>query len=157
MVRLGVICVSLAASIPAMGLSLTIGPPVAAGPGGQAVVKKTAALFAVRLEDCPVPNAGSISAAGQRSVNGEPTAVAVQAIPAGPGVFLVSESQPSASAGPLIVSISASCAEARAGAIVPVLNQRFEREFLKFFPSAPSASEINRALSDAEKRAIVKP
>ena len=54
-----------------------------------------------------------------------------------------------------VVGISATCGGERAGAIVPLLSQRFEREFIKFFPVAPSSAEIQQALSDAEKRAIV--
>ena len=87
MVKAFLLASALTAMASAAGLSLTIGPPVAAGPGVK-YVKKTAALFAVRLEDCADPLSAQISATGLhagRLANGDRPSVAMQVVPAGTG------------------------------------------------------------------------
>lgn len=148
-----------AAMASAAGLSLTIGPPVAAGTGGPTVVKKIGALFAVRLEDCADPSAAQVSAT---ALTGQERAVAVEVAPAGaPGVYLVSTPYRVIEGPPAnfrwLVSVTATCGNATAGAIVPVLSLRFDRDHVTLLPHAPSSAELQKALSDAEKRAIVKP
>jgi hypothetical protein len=155
-VKTFLLCVMIPFAARAADFSLTIGPPVAAGPGVKIIKSKTAAVFAVRLEECADPANAQISATAEGLVNGVRSSLPVTPIGAGsPGVYLVAQSWPAE--GVWAVSLSATCGSARAGVIVPVSNQGFVRESVKSFPRPATPAEIQQALSDAEKRAIVKP
>ena len=161
MVKLILLCASITGVAFAADFSLTIGPPVAAGPGVKIMKTKTAAVLAVRLEECSDPANAQISATAEGLVNGARTSLPVTPIGAGsPGVYLVAQSWPTE--GVWAVSLSATCGSARAGAIVPVSNvsvsnQGFVRESVKLLPRPATPAEIQQALSDAEKRATVRP
>jgi hypothetical protein len=161
MVKLFLLCASITGVAPAADFSLAIGPPVAAGQAVKIIKTKTAAAFAVRLEECADPANAQISATAEGLVNGARSSLPVTPIGAGsPGVYLVTQSWPAE--GVWAVSLSATCGSARAGAIVPVSNlsvsnQGFVRESVKLLPRPATPAEIHQTLLDAEKRTIVKP
>lgn len=140
----------------AADLSLTIGPPVAAGTGGKA--SKTKAIFAVRLEGCDDPsNNARISGTAEGLVDDVHSSVPAALIPAGsPGVYLVMPNW--REVGVWVVSLSATCGPVKqAGAIVPVSNQGFLRESIQLFARPPQAAEIQKSLLSAAKELMKKP
>lgn len=149
MVRLVLACALLPAAVaPAAfgaGFSLTIGPPVAAGAGAK--IKKTAAAFAVRLEECDALDKVQISGVAEGIVDGARTSTPLTLTDVGlRGVYVVSLDG-NQNRGVWVVSISASCGTAKAGAIVPLGPQGFVREGIKTFPRAATKAEIESALS----------
>ncbi len=157
MVRLFFLCALIPATASAAGFVLTIGPPVAAGAGVKIMkANKTAAAFAVRLEECDDPTKAQLSATAEGLVNGARSSVPVMPLAAGsPGVYLVVQAWPME--GVWAVSLSATCGTAKAGAIVPISRSNFDREATKLFPRAPSPAEIQQSLLDAEKKAMLRP
>lgn len=149
MVRLLMMFALLPVAASAAGFALTIGPPVAAGTNAK-VVKKVAALFAVRLEECPDPSKARISATAEGAVNGARSSAAALVEPAGQaGVYLVSRNWPNE--GAWVVSLSATCGGAKAGAIVPIGPQGFLRDSIESFSRAPDPAEVDSALRNLDK------
>jgi hypothetical protein len=156
MVKLLLLCASITGVASAADFSLTIGAPVAAGPGVKVVKSKAAMLFAVRLEECSDPASAQISATAEGLVNGARTSLPVMPVGAGsPGVYLVAQTWPAE--GVWAVSLSATCGPARAGAIVPVSNQGFVREEVKLLPRPATPAEIQQALLHAVTELMKKP
>lgn len=149
MVRLLLACAAIPIVASAAAFSLTVGPPVAAGTGAK-VTKTKSAVFAVRLEECDRLDKAQISGAEEGIVDGARMSAPVMLSAAeSPGVYVVS---PMLSQGPgvWVVSLSATCGSARAGAIVPIGaglgGVGFLRERIKAFPRPAKKEEIDAAL-----------
>ena len=140
----------------AADFSLTIGNPVAAsGPGTTGgVIKKAAknALFAVRLEECPDLDRAQISGVAEGVAGGAHVFAPVLLTPAGsPGVYIAVPGW-SQDGGLWVVSLSATCGHATAGALVPIGTQGFIRERTKQLPRAATKAEIDAALKALERQ-----
>jgi hypothetical protein len=148
MVRLLLACAAIPVVASAAGFSLTIGPPVAAGTGAK--VTKTAAVFAVRLEECDKLDNAQISGTADGIVDGARVSAPVTLTTANsPGVYVVSPAW-SQSQGVWVVSLSATCGSATAGAIVPIGagigGAEFLREKTKVLSRPATKAEIDAAL-----------
>lgn len=132
----------LAASslLHAADFSLTIGSPVAAG-----LVKKVKdSVFAVRLEQCEDTAKSQITGTAEGIVNGARKSVPVQLASASPNVFLVQETW--TGEGAWVVILKATCADAKAGAIVAISRGGFIRESTKTFSRFATAAEVDASL-----------
>ncbi len=125
----------------AADFSLTIGSPVAAG-----LVKKVKdSGFAVRLEQCESIAKSQITGTAEGIVNGARKSVPVQLVStASPNVFVLPATW--TDEGAWVVSLKATCADAKAGAIVPIGRGGFIRESTKVFPRFATAAEVEAAL-----------
>jgi hypothetical protein len=147
MVRLLLACAAIPVVASAAGFTLSIGSPVAAGTGGK-VTKTKAAVFAVRLEECAALDKAQIAGTAEGSVDGARTSAPVTLFTAeSPGVYVVTLPD-NQSHGVWVVSLSASCGPAKAGALVPIEpgGAGFLRERTKVFPRSPTKAEIDAAL-----------
>ena len=149
MVRLFLVCAAIPVVASAASFSLTIGPPVAAGSGAK-VTKTKSAVFAVRLEECDNLDKAQISGTEEGIVDGARTSAPVTLTAAeSPGVYVVSPVS-SQGQGVWVVSLSATCGSARAGAIVPsrpgIGGAGFLRERIQIFPRPATKAEIDAAL-----------
>jgi hypothetical protein len=145
----------------ASDFSLTIGNPVAAsGPGAATptdkgaapVIKKVTkdALFAVRFEDCGELDRAQISGVAEGVANGARISAPVILSAAGSlGVYVASPGW-SQDHGVWVVSLSAACGKAIAGALVPIGPQGFIREKTKILPRVATKAEIDAALKALE-------
>jgi hypothetical protein len=133
----------LAASslLHAADFSLTIGGPVAAG----LVTKVKRSVFAVRLEQCENLAKSQITGTAEGIANSARKSVPVQlASTVSPSVFVVPATW--ADEGAWVVTLKATCADAKAGAIVPIGRGGFIRESLKVFPRFATAAEVEASL-----------
>ncbi|HXP88981.1 MAG TPA: hypothetical protein VN841_29945 [Bryobacteraceae bacterium] len=154
MVRLLLVCAGIIPVVAsAADFTLTVGPPVAAGSGSK-VTKSKAAVFAVRLEECDALDKAQISGTTEGIVDGArmSTPVALSAAES-PGVYVVSPAG-NQGQGVWVVSLSATCGSARAGAIVPLGTGTggagFLRERTRVFPRTPTKAEVDAALKALE-------
>jgi nitrogen fixation protein FixH len=154
MVRSFVICAGVAAwMVPysaAADFSLTIGNAFAAlvpGNGSTPVVKKSAASFAVRLQDCPTVDQAKITGLMEGLVAGARASAPVNIQSAAPGIYLVSPAS-NEQQGVWVVSLSATCGSAKAGALVPIGPHGFLREQAKLLQRTPTKAEIDAALKE---------
>lgn len=151
MVKLVLACVLLPVAGSAAGFSLTIGPPVAAGTGVK-ITKTKGASFAVRLEECDALETAQVSGTAEGIVEGARRSAAVAIAGTGsPGVYVVSQSLDQ-NQGAWVVSLSATCGKARAGAIVPMGPVGFVRDGVKILPRAATKAEIDSVLKALEDR-----
>ena len=145
--RRKVILVLAASSIlSAADFSLTIGSPVAAG----TVSKVKGSVFAVRLEQCEDAANSQISGTAEGIVDGARKSVPLQLTATNsPTVFVVPDTW-SAAAGPQegawVVTLKATCAKAKAGAIVPIGRAGFIRNSSRFFPRFATPAEVEASL-----------
>src|SRR5580658_2394843 len=118
----------LAASsiLSAEDFSLTIGSPVAAG----VATKIKGGVFAVRLEQCENTAKSQIVGTAEGVVGGARKTVPLQLVStASPNVYVVPETW--SNEGAWVVSLKATCVNAKAGAIVPIGPAGFIREASK--------------------------
>jgi hypothetical protein len=149
MVKLVLVCALLPAAGSAADFSLTIGPPVAAAAGGRAT-KTKAALFAVRLEECAAPDKAQVSGVAEGIVQGMRMSVPVTLSEGeSQGVYVVSAGW-NQNQGVWVVSLNATCGNAKAGAIVPIGPSGFQRDGTKVFPRPAAKAEIDAALKALE-------
>jgi hypothetical protein len=143
----------LAASAFGADFTLAIGSPVAGSlpgapttsDGAPVQVRKVNASFAVRTEGCADPATALISATAEGLVNGARQSAALRLLPGtGPGVYLVSRDWPTQ--GVWVVRLIGTCANAKAGALVPIGPGGFIRESSKFFPRFATEAEIEASL-----------
>ncbi len=121
--------------------SLTIGSPVAAG----VATKVKRSVFAVRLEQCENIAKSQITGNAEGIVNGARESVPVQLVSTlTPNVFVVPDTW--TDEGAWVVSLKATCVDAKAGAIVPIDRGGFIRESLKIFSHFPMAAEVDASL-----------
>jgi hypothetical protein len=149
MVKRLLICAAIAAStVAAADFSLSIGNAFAAlAPGGATapVVKKTGNQFAVRMQNCDSPDHAQLNGVAEGLVQGERSSAPVSIDAASPGIYVVSptRAQPE---GVWVVSLSATCGGAKAGALVPIGPQGFLRDKVKLLPRAATKPEIDAVL-----------
>jgi hypothetical protein len=149
MVRGILMCAVVAASTAAAAdFSLSIGNAFAAlVPGGATppVVKKTGNQFAVRMQNCDSPDRAHLNGAAEGFLQGARASAAVSIDAASPGIYVVSPTW-TQSQGVWVVSLSASCGSAKAGALIPIGPQGFLRDKVKLLPRAATKAEIDAAL-----------
>jgi hypothetical protein len=124
----------------AADFALAIGNPVAAG----TAAKVKGSLFAVRMEQCEDAAKAQITAMAEGVVNGARKSVPVQLINTpSPGVYVVPQSWDD---GMWVVSLKATCAGKKAGAIVPIGPTGFLRDSSRMFSRFATDSEVEASL-----------
>src|SRR6204780_3518953 len=145
MARLILISCALAALTLADGFSFEIGSPVAS----QDFHTKTSA-FVFRTQGCADPAKSRIEGSAEGLVNGMRRSVALKLTAlARPGAYAVEQNWPME--GAWVVNLKGTCADANAGAIVPIGPHGFSRESSKFFQRAASPAEIDASLKGLAK------
>jgi len=138
--RLGIAACALAALVFAEGFTFNI-----AGPVASQDFHFKAAAFVFRTQGCAEPAKAEISATAEGLVKGARRSVPLKIMPAAkPGVYAVLHDWPAE--GDWVVNLKGTCANATAGAIVPVGPKGFIREASKFFPRPATDAEIEAAL-----------
>lgn len=139
MLRFGILACALCASAFAEGFSFTIASPVAAGD-----FQVKAAAFVFRTQGCADPTKAQITASAEGMVKGARQSVALKIIPTSKsGVYAVYRNWPE---GDWVVNLKGACANANAGAIVPIGPKGFIRESAKFYARPATDAEIETAL-----------
>ena len=140
MLRLGMAASAAVALVLAEGFTFKIGSPVAS----QEFQMKTAA-FVFRTEGCTKPAKAEISGTAEGLVKGARRSVVLKVV-AGtkPGLYAVFQNWPSD--GDWVVNLKGTCANASAGAIVPIGPKGFIRESSKFFPRPATDAEVETSL-----------
>ncbi len=132
--------VSLAISALAGGFTFSIGSPVAS----QDFRSKSAA-FVFRTEGCAGTAKPQIGATAEGLVNGARQSVALKLVETSrPGVYAVNQTWPPE--GEWVIALQGKCADANAGAIVPIGPKGFVRESSRFFPRPATTAEIEASL-----------
>ena len=133
----------------AAGFTFSIANPVAA----QDFRFKTAA-FVFRTEGCADSVKPQIGGTAEGLVNGARRSMALNVVETSkPGVYAVNQNWPGE--GAWVVALKGMCADANAGAIVPIGPNGFIRESSKFFPRPATSAEIEsslKALAQGEKK-----
>jgi hypothetical protein len=149
MLRLGIIAWACGALVLAEGFTFTIGSPVAS----QDFHLKAAA-FVFRTQGCTDPARSQISGTAEGLVNGARRSVALKVVASSkPGVYAVYQNWPAE--GGWVVNLKGTCANASAGAIVPIGPKGFIRESAKFFERPATDAEIDtslKALAQGERK-----
>jgi hypothetical protein len=128
------------AQTPAQSLSLTIGNAVA----GQSYVVKSA-QFVFRINGCADLSRAQIRAVGEGIVDGARRTTPLRVVPAQPaGVYGINPQW--GANGKWVVTISTTCGDETAAAIVPVNGMGFIRESTQLLKHTPSPAEIDAAL-----------
>jgi hypothetical protein len=145
MLRLAITACAGVALVLAEEFTFTIGSPVAS----QDFHFK-AATFVFRTQGCADPAKSQISGTAEGLVNGARRSVALKVVAGSkPGVYAVYQSWPAE--GQWVVNLKGTCANASAGAIVPVGPKGFIRESSKFFPRPATDAEIGTSLTALAK------
>ena len=140
MVRLIFVTCALAALAFGDGFSFEIGSPVAS----QDFRTKTSA-FVFRTQGCADPAKARIEGSAEGLVNGMRRSVVLKVTAlTRPGVYAVEQNWPME--GAWVVNLKGTCANASAGALVPIGPHGFLRESSKFFQRAASPAEIDASL-----------
>src|SRR5712692_3330052 len=114
MIRLGIAACAAGALLLAEGFTFTIGSPVASQD-----FQAKAAAFVFRTEGCAEPAKPHINGAAEGLVNGERRSVALEIVATSkPGVFAVYSNWPAE--GFWVVNLKGTCADASAGAVIPI-------------------------------------
>jgi hypothetical protein len=140
MFRLGIAACAVAALALAEGFTFAIASPVAS----QDFQSKTAA-FVFRTQGCADPSKSQINGTAEGMVKGVRRSVPlkVQAM-SKPGVYAVYQTWPAE--GDWLVNLKGTCADANAGAVIPLGPKGFIRESSKFFPRPATDAEIETSL-----------
>jgi hypothetical protein len=145
MFRIGFAACAVAAVVLAEGFTFTIGNPVAS----QDFHAK-GAMFVFRTEGCAEPAKLQISGTAEGLVKGARRSVTLRVIAlTKPGVHAVYQNWPAE--GAWVVNLKGTCADASAGAIVPIGPKGFIRESAKFFPRQATNTEIETSLETLTK------
>ena len=140
MLRLGIAASAAVALILAEGFTFTIGSPVAS----QEFQMKSAA-FVFRTEGCAEPAKAQISGTAEGLVKGARRSVILKVAAGGkPGVYAVFQNWPAE--GDWVVNLKGTCANASAGAVIPIGPKGFIRESSKFFQRPATDAEIETSL-----------
>ena len=140
MFRVGIVACAVAAAAIAEGFTFNIGNPVAS----QDFRAKTAA-FVFRTEGCADPAKSQISGTAEGMVKGARRSLALKVLATSkPGVYAVDQNWPAE--GAWVVNLKGSCANANAGALVPIGPGGFIRESSKFFARPATDKEIETSL-----------
>jgi len=141
--KLALIVLLASASVWADGLSLTIGPPVAAQMAMP--TKKFLGIFAVRINGCADVSNAKLTAMGEGIVGEERrSAPTTPEATRTPGTYMVSQQW--GNAGKWIVAVTATCENETTGALVPASKTNMVREGIQLLPHAPTKAEIDAAL-----------
>lgn len=145
MLRLGIAACAAAALVLAEGFSFTIGSPVASQD-----YQAKGARFVFRTQGCAEPAKSQISGSAEGLVKGERRSIALKLVAmTKAGVYAVYQNWPAE--GEWVVSLKGTCADASAGAIVPIGPKGFIRESSKFFPRPATSAEIETSLKEIAK------
>ena len=140
MLRFGIAGCAIAALALAQGFTFTIGNPVASQD-----FRAKGAVFVFRVEGCADAAKAQISATSEGLVNGARRSVTLKLAPISkPGVYAVYQNWPAE--GAWVVTLKGTCADANAGAIIPIGPKGFSRESAKFFPRPATDTEIDSSL-----------
>lgn len=140
MLRLGIAACAFVALALAEGFTFKIGSPVASQD-----FQFKAAAFVFRTEGCAEPAKSQVGGTAEGLVKGARRSVALKVMPTSkPGVYAVYQNWPAE--GEWVVNLKGTCAEANAGALVPVGPKGFIRESSKFFPRPATDAEIETSL-----------
>jgi hypothetical protein len=140
MFRLAIAACAVGALALAEGFTFTIGSPVAS----QDFHAKGAA-FVFRTEGCAEPAKSQVGGTAEGIVKGERRSVALKVAPMSkPGVYAVYQSWPAE--GDWVVNLKGACANASAGAVVPIGPRGFIRESAKFYSHPATEAEIDLSL-----------
>ena len=124
----------------AEGFTFVIGNPVAA----QEYRFKTAA-FVVRTDGCADPGKAQVGGTAEGIVKGARRSVPLQITQASkPGIYALFQTWPAE--GQWVVNLKGTCANASAGALVPMSAKGFIRESAKFFSRPATEAEIEASL-----------
>jgi hypothetical protein len=144
MFRFGIAAWALASFIQlalAAGFTFSIGSPVAA----QDFRASKTAAFVFRTEGCADPAKPQITGTAEGLVKGVRQSVTLKLVETSkPGVYAVNQNWPAE--GAWVVALKGMCADANAGAIVPIGPNGFIRESSKFFPRPATNAEIETSL-----------
>ena len=125
--------------------TFSIANPVAA----QDFRFKTAA-FVFRTEGCADSVKPQIGGTAEGLANGVRSSVALKVVETSkPGVYAVVQNWPGE--GAWVVALKGACADANAGAIVPIGPHGFIRESAKFYPRPAAKAEIEQSLKALAK------
>jgi hypothetical protein len=146
MLRLAMVVSIVAAAVLAEGFTFTIGNPVASQD-----FRAKGAAFVFRTEGCADAAKSQISATAEGLLKGERKSLTLQvmAMPK-PGIYAVFQGWPAE--GDWIVNLKGTCADAKAGALVPMGPKGFIREASKFFPRPATDAEIETSLKALSQR-----
>ncbi|MGA3189276.1 MAG: hypothetical protein ABSF22_19405 [Bryobacteraceae bacterium] len=140
MLRLGLAASAAALLVVAEGFTFTIGSPVAS----QEFQMKSAA-FVFRTEGCVEPAKAQIGGTAEGLVKGTRRSVVLKvATGARPGVYAVYQNWPAE--GDWVVNLKGTCANASAGAVVPIGPKGFIRESSKFYSRPATDAEVETSL-----------
>ena len=140
MLRFAVVVTVLSASLFAEGFTFTLGSPVAAQD-----FRAKGAAFVIRTEGCADPAKPEVSATAEGVVKGSRKSLKLTVAPMSkPGIYAVYQGWPPE--GDWVVNLNGTCAEAKAGALVPIGPKGFIRESSKFFPRPATDAEIETSL-----------
>jgi hypothetical protein len=140
MFRLGIVACAAGVLALAEGFTFTIGSPVAARD-----FQVKGAAFVFRTEGCADPAKAQVGASAEGLVKDARRSVALKVMPTSkPGVYAVYQNWPGD--GAWVVNLKGACANANAGAIVPIGPKGFIRESAKFFPRPATDDEIETSL-----------
>jgi len=141
--KLALVLILGAATVWADGLSLTIGPPIAAQLAMP--TKKFFGIFAVRINGCADLSKAQLTAMGEGLVGDERRSARTRPeASVTPGTWMVSRAWEQQ--GKWIVAVTASCSGETARAIVPAQINSMVREGIQMLPHAPTKAEIDAAL-----------
>jgi hypothetical protein len=140
MLRLAIASCAMAILALADGFTFTLGSPVAAED-----FRAKGASFVFRTEGCADPAKSQIGGTAEGIVKGARRSVVLKvAAMSKPGVYAVYQNWPAE--GDWVVNLKGTCAEASAGAIVPIGPKGFIRESSKVFPRPATDAEIETSL-----------
>jgi hypothetical protein len=141
MFRFGIAVGVMASCALAAGFTFNIGSPVAA----QDFRASKTAAFVFRTEGCADHTKPRITGTAEGLVKGVRQSVTLKLVETSkPGVYAVNQNWPPE--GAWVVALTGMCADANAGAIVPVGPNGFIRESSKLFSRPATSAEIETSL-----------
>jgi hypothetical protein len=145
MLRLGIAACAAAALVFAEGFAFSVGSPVASQD-----YRAKGAVFVFRTQGCADPAKPQISGTAEGQVKGVRQSVPLKVMAmTKAGAYAVYQNWPAA--GDWVVNLKGTCADASAGAIIPIGPKGFIRESSKFFPRAATNAEIEASLKEVGK------
>jgi hypothetical protein len=145
MLRLGIAACAAAAFVLAEGFTFSVGSPVASQD-----YRAKGAPFVFRTQGCAEPAKPQITGTAEGLVKGVRQSVPLKVMAmTKAGVYAVYQNW--RAEGEWIVNLKGTCADASAGAIIPIGPKGFIRESSKFFPRAATNAEIDASLKEIAK------
>lgn len=145
MLRLGIAACAAAAFVLAEGFTFTVGSPVASQD-----YRAKGAAFVFRTQGCTEPAKPQITGTAEGLVKGARQSVPLKVMAmTKAGVYAVYQNWPAE--GEWVVNLKGTCADASAGAIIPIGPKGFIRESAKFFRRAATNAEIETSLKEHAK------